>query len=149
MMPPGAGGAAPRRLGLGGGGGLAGHYGLRSALVRLAFVLLALAGGAGLALYVVLATLLPAHVYEDATPDAHGSDPRGVGRSDEPWQYRIGSHGDDRHRRNTVAFVMMVGGATFLLFNFGAFGWFRWGTWWPVVFIGAGLALVAVRFRRA
>ncbi len=145
------------RLFLGVCGGLAQHYGISSALVRLAFVLLALASGAGLALYAVLAMMLPDHHYGGETSGpAHRSldddaetAPQGARQPTEPWQYRASLSGAEHHRRNTVAFLLMAGGATFLLFNFGAFGWFRWGAWWPVLFIAFGMALVAVRFRRA
>ena len=145
------------RLMLGVCGGLAEYLNLDSVAVRLAFVVLGLAGGLGLAVYLALAMLLPRALDGDFDaarmwrPDIEeGHDPRPpVIRSDAALErYQVAaSHHDIASRRNTIALILVVVGAAGLLANFGAFGWFDWSRFWPLVFVGIGLALVAVRLR--
>ncbi len=145
------------RLALGVCGGVAEYFNLDSVAVRLAFVVLGLAGGLGLGIYLLLATFLPRAVPGDFDaarmwrPDiGSGDDPRPpVIRSGAALErYQVsGSHHELASRRNTIALVLVVIGAAGLLANFGAFGWFDWSRFWPLAFVGIGFALVAVRLR--
>ena len=145
------------RLALGVCGGLAAYFNLDSVAVRLAFVVLGLAGGLGLAIYLALATFLPRSIPGDFDaarmwrPDIDsGDDPKPpvIRNNAAPERYQeSASHQELASGRNTIALVLVVAGAAGLLANFGAFGWFDWSRFWPLIFVGIGLALVAVRLR--
>ena len=134
-------------------GGLAEHFEIDPVLVRLAFVLIGFAGGIGVVAYALLAVMMPVPDAGAAPVDPPLGSPirdpyaRGqIGR--EPIPYRA-SEVATASLRNTVALLMVVAGVAVFLANVGAFRWFNWGTFWPTVFIGIGLALVAVRFRKS
>jgi phage shock protein PspC (stress-responsive transcriptional regulator) len=145
------------RLALGVCGGLAEYFNLDSVVVRLAFVVLGLAGGLGLAIYLALSAFLPRATPGDFDaarmwrPDIDSGDaPRPpVIRSKAALErYQVSaSYRELASGRNTIALVLVVIGSAGLLANFGAFGWFDWSRFWPLAFVGIGFALVAVRLR--
>ena len=51
-------------------------------------------------------------------------------------------------RRATFGYFMVALGVVFLLSNLGAFRIVRWDLVWPLVFIGAGVLLLAQRIRQ-
>jgi phage shock protein PspC (stress-responsive transcriptional regulator) len=138
-------------------GGLAEYYNLDSVVVRLAFVVLGLAGGLGLAVYLVLAMFLPralsggfdtARMWRPDIDDGHDPRPPVIRTDASLERYQVATtHHDMASRRNTIALLLVLVGAAGLLANFGAFGWLDWSRFWPLVFVGIGFALVAVRLR--
>jgi phage shock protein C len=114
-------------------GGFAGYLGIDSTLVRIGWVVLALAGGLGVVLYILAAILMPAGVYQ-----------QGVATS------------EVRSRGNTagisVGVILVLIGGLWFLRNVGVFHWHSvaslfWGTLLPVVLIGAGLLLLLRKAR--
>jgi phage shock protein C len=103
-------------------GGLAHYFNIDPALVRLAFVVFALTGGAGVLLYIVLWIAVPVGEGTPAT-----------------------ALGDRGHEM--LATVLIAVGALWLLANFGAFSFIDWRFAWPLVLIAAGGALLLRRVR--
>lgn len=103
-------------------GGLAQYFSLDPALIRLAFVVFALAGGASVLLYIVLWIAVPI-----------GEGAPGV------------TFGDRGHEM--LATVLIAVGALWLLANLGAFTFIDWRFAWPLVLIAAGAALLVRRVR--
>ena len=111
-------------------GGIGEALGLDSNLVRVAFAILALASGVGVAIYLLMALLVPA---EHMT----GASPREV------------LHGNFANlletlpaRRKSLGVVLVAVGAVILLGHFGFFDWLTFERAIPLVLIVAGLALV-------
>lgn len=97
-------------------GGLAAYFKIDPVLVRLAFVVFTLAGGASIFLYVVLWIAVP--VGETASPITI-------------------THGTE-----TTALILIGIGVLWLLANLGAFRFVNWGVAWPLVLVALGAALL-------
>lgn len=134
--------------------GLAQHFAVDPLLVRLIFVLLALASGAGIVLYLLLWLFVP----EAGEPPRDG-DPVGAGlRSMEKDLRRIfGSGGGFTaatsqgppahpvHRGGLLFGVLLIAaGAALLAGTAGLLTWWSWTVMWPVLVIALGV-LVLVR----
>ena len=105
-------------------GGLAEYFGVDPVVVRLAFVAAALAGGASLVVYVVLAIVLP------------------TGSADESVLPRTTNGGA------VVGAALAVVGALLLAANLGWLGWIGWADRalsWPTLLIVLGAALLLRR----
>jgi phage shock protein C len=115
-------------------GGLAEYLGIDPVLVRLAFFVLFLASGIGLAIYLVLWLVLPTpsraqpaiRVMDESVPD----DPAKLKSRFSPAA--------------TVGVIMILFGAFFLLNQMGWTG----GIIWPIILIGAGLFYLIRRGRQ-
>jgi phage shock protein C len=103
-------------------GGLAQYFNVDPALVRLAFVLFALVGGASVLLYIVLWIAVPVGA---GTPTQGLSD-RG---------------------HEMLATVLIAIGALWLLANIGAFSFVNWRIGWPIVLIVVGATLLLRKVR--
>jgi phage shock protein C len=103
-------------------GGLAQYFNIDPALVRLAFVVFALVGGASVLLYIVLWIAVPVGTGVPAL-----------------------SLGDRGHEM--LATVLIAIGALWLLANIGAFSFIDWRIAWPLVLIAGGAALLFRRVR--
>ncbi len=101
--------------------GLAAYFKLDPVIVRLAFVLFALAGGASVLLYIVLWIAVPVG---DTVPAV--------------------SHGQTAE---TTAMILIGIGVLWLLANFGVFRFINWSLAWPMVLIALGVALLLRRSR--
>lgn len=102
--------------------GLAAYFRLDPALVRLAFVVFAIAGGASLLLYIVLWI---------AVPQAPAGTAMAVARP----------------VNNETAAVFLIGvGLVWLLANLGVFRFVNWSFVWPLALVALGAALL---FRRS
>ncbi len=102
-------------------GGLATYFKIDPVLVRLAFVVFALAGGASVLLYIVLWIAVP-----EGTPVAGVDTPS-----------FLGTRGSE-----TTAIVLIAIGVLWLIANLGAFTWINWSLMWPLVLIACGAALL-------
>ncbi len=101
-------------------GGLGDYFGIDPTVVRLAFVAAALAGGASVLAYVILALVLP---------EAEGEEP-----------------GPRTARSPAVAGIFLVAlGAILLAVNVGWFRWLEWQIVWPALLVALGLALMLRR----
>lgn len=132
--------------------GLGAHLGIDTNIVRILFVVLAVAPGVGVPLYLVLWLVLP----EDKAAPSRSSD-QYAGHAPEDLATRFRSiHSEIQGRAlsgNGVSLVvgtlLLVFGTAFLLRNLGV-AWIQWITseWvWPMLMILLGLAFL-VRWAR-
>ncbi len=148
------------RMLLGVAGGMARYFDLDPSIVRIVWALLALAGGAGILLYIVAAIVVPEEPQgwaassvtgeQDASgPGAAGSSggTSTTGGSGPAWGYRAGV---DRRERGggavVLGLVLVVLGAWFLLQRFVP--QIDSDLLWPVVLLLLGGALVVGSLRR-
>ena len=121
--------------------GLGEYFEIDPVWVRLAFVILALGGGAGFLIYIVLWILMPRHgTYPTvASPNASAFSEDGGSA--------LGEVSSRRQRSPEVIFggILVVVGLVFLLQNVGWLWWMRWGLAWPVLLILIGIGLLARR----
>lgn len=134
-------------------GGLGRHLDIDPVLVRLFFVLLALANGIGVLLYIGLWIVMPSGV--DVARDADG---RGLAVQDEGGgsgeQERRVVPAEPRSERNPqsatiIGAALILVGLLVMLNNLG-FSWLRWLNFdvlWPLLLVVAGAALIWRRVR--
>jgi phage shock protein C len=139
-------------------GGLAEYFHVDSALVRVIFVLIALAtGGVAIVAYVVMAIVVPHEgTPPTATPDEtikqNVEDMRDAAESI-AGGLKAGLKAEHlarpAHRQGFIAgAILIVLGILFLLVNFGLVRWLSWDRLWPVFLIAIGALLVASMLRR-
>ncbi len=129
-------------------GGLAEYFGFDPTLVRLVFVLLALAGGTGILVYIVLWIIMPRRPQAEA---------RGVvGDNIEDIKKRLmelqgeakaavtGEKAEEWKRGSGfwLGVVLAALGLLLLLSNLDIVRWWRWAILWPIALILLGLLLV-------
>ena len=125
------------RLFLGVAGGLAEWLDVDPSLVRLAFVLFSLAGGAGLVVYIAMAVFVPER--PAGVPIRPGVAMTGDAANRPPGEARLGARGDGRGA--LVFGVLLVAvGAWFLLRK--AIPGLDLENWWPVLLIVIGVVLL-------
>ena len=100
-------------------GGLAAYFKIDPAIVRLAFIVFALAGGASVLLYIVLWLAVPLGETAAAAVATRGGE--------------------------VTAIALVAIGLVWLLANFGAFRFVNWSIGWPLVLIAVGAALLLRR----
>jgi phage shock protein PspC (stress-responsive transcriptional regulator)/uncharacterized integral membrane protein len=134
-------------------GGLGAYLAIDPVLIRLFFVLLTLAGGSGVLIYLLLWLLIPADVAGELTADATRS-------GAEEFATRARSLGDEMRtsiqNRNPqtvllIGAVLVVLGVLFLVQNLHI-GWLYWlnaGVLWPLLLIAGGAALIWRRTKGA
>ena len=108
-------------------GGLAAYFRIDPVLVRLAFVVFALAGGASVLLYIVLWIAVPVG---QTVPMAETTTFFGLRGSE------------------TTAIVLIAIGALWLLANIGVFSVINWSLAWPVLLVALGAAMLLRGVRR-
>lgn len=105
--------------------GLADYFGIDPILVRLAFVVITFAGGAGVLAYIILwIVMTPAPLGTPARPVAVGPTSQGP--------FWLGA-------------VLIALGALFLLGNSGLFAWWNWTLFWPLALIALGMLILSHR----
>ncbi len=126
--------------------GIAEYTGIDPVLIRLAFVLGAMAGFTGVVIYIVLAIVMPA---QDASPEPAQSGDAMDGSVSPPASHTARSRQGRLTGTQVTGLVVIVFGVMFLMLNLGIFSWLDWGVIWPVGLIVVGLTLMAGRLRRA
>lgn len=122
-------------------GGLGAYFSVDPVLFRVAFVVLALAGGGGIVLYLLLALVVPSERAPHAGPREtmqQGIDDIG----ERAREVTGGSHGREGRRRNTAGVLLIVLGGLLLVHQAGAFAWLDSGVAWALLLIGAGAWLL-------
>lgn len=129
-------------------GGLAEYFNLDPTLVRLVFVLLALAGGAGLLVYIILWIIMPRHSQLEAREVVgeniadikkrlveleSGVKTAVTGEKAEEWK---------RSASFWLGVVLVALGLIFLFSSLDIMRWWRWAVLWPVILILLGVLLV-------
>lgn len=118
-------------------GGLADYLGIDPVLVRLAFVVLLLASGIGLVIYLILWVVMPSES-RSSEEDLIVITPEMTNPAEYKAQLRIGPAG-------TVGVILILFGGFFLL---NQVGWVS-GAFWPIVLIGAGIYFLVRRARQS
>jgi len=128
------------RLFLGVAGGLAEWFDVDPSIVRIAFVLFSLAGGAGFIIYIAMAILVPERppgvaarpgVVLSGEPPAPGSGP--------PPAFEARPRGDNRGAL-IFGILLIIVGAWFLLRR--VFPALEFDNWWPILLISIGVVLL-------
>jgi phage shock protein C len=104
-------------------GGLAQYFKVDPALVRILFLVFALAGGASIVLYIVLWIAVPQDNGAAVAATSHAGN-------------------------ETVAVVLISIGALWLLANIGALSFIEWRFAWPIALVALGVLLLSRRFVR-
>ena len=116
-------------------GGVAAYLGIDSVFIRLAFVLLVLASGIGIAIYFIMWIVMPrestvaasdAVVMQDNIKDLKETVSFGAGKVSKPA---------------TIGLIMIMLGAYFMLAQLEALSWMS-GVIFPLLIIGAGIFLL-------
>ncbi|HET7768923.1 MAG TPA: PspC domain-containing protein [Chloroflexota bacterium] len=114
-------------------GGLGEYFGIDPVLVRLAFVLTTLAGGAGVLAYLIMLIAVPCADAADAGENAYTP---------------IGDRA--RWEGKQIAAIGLMGvGALLLLGNLGWLSWLRGELVWPVLLMALGAAILLSRRSQA
>lgn len=124
-------------------GGLGHYLGIDPTIIRLLFVLLALANGAGVLIYILMMIVVPEN------PDEMPLELRVEGENDlgeriRAWSNEIGESGPGARNAIFIGGFLILLGILFLLRNFDIFPfrWFNLGTLWPLLIIAAGIAML-------
>jgi phage shock protein C len=141
-------------------GGIAEYLAVDATLVRVAFVVMALVGGAGLLAYIVLLILMPqpgqpAPFTKAAAPDTStdATARMGTDSTASPQATAVtpvdpaARQAEAERRRTAVGYLLIALGVVFLLSNAGAFRLVQWNYVWPIVLIGLGVLFLVQRVR--
>ncbi|MBI4294743.1 MAG: PspC domain-containing protein [Chloroflexi bacterium] len=143
-------------------GGLGQYFNIDPVLVRVVFVLLALANGIGIIAYIVLLIIVPMegstaakaeHVVKENIKEVADTAVDIGGRirdalRPEPKEGEKQPPTVDRGRY-IAGIVLVLVGLLVLLSNFHLLWWFAWGKLWPLILVVIGLAIIASRARRS
>lgn len=143
-------------------GGLGEYFGVDPVIVRVIFVIVALAtGGAAILAYIILTIVVPLESSKATTPEEAvrenveemketasewGREIRSTlaGEKDESEEAAKARH----RRRNILGILLIVIGLLFLLGSFKLFWWFHWGTLWPLILVAIGILIILSARRR-
>jgi len=127
-------------------GGLGRYFNIDPVFVRIAFILLTLADGFGLLLYLILLIFVPEE------PGEHVEVDRGekikefasrVGQEAKSWTEGVRSNknwlGD---KRNVIGLIIIIFGLILLINQLFAWSWFKWHLFWPLIIVIIGLYLI-------
>jgi phage shock protein PspC (stress-responsive transcriptional regulator) len=137
-------------------GGLAKYFGVDSSIMRIIVVVLALATGIGILVYLLMAFIVP---LEGSTKTAPGDVVRenvdeirdtatGIGKdvrdafAPRPAEEPRSTDQARTRRRNTFGLILICLGMIILFATLGVFRWNVWAVLWPVVLIAAGVVIL-------
>jgi phage shock protein PspC (stress-responsive transcriptional regulator) len=138
-------------------GGIAEYLQIDPTIVRVFFVIATLmTAGLGFLGYLVLLVMMPLpgkaapfvtnNASATTAAEPASSDPEATVIA--PPVVRVEDPASAERRRATFGYFLVALGVVFLLANLGAFRIVRWELVWPLVFVGAGVLLLAQRVRR-
>jgi phage shock protein C len=104
--------------------GLADYFAIDPILVRLAFVVITFAGGAGVLVYIILWIVM--------TPAPLGTPAQPVAAAIGQGPFWLGA-------------VLVALGALFLIGNTGILWWWNWSLFWPLALIALGALILSRR----
>jgi phage shock protein C len=116
-------------------GGLGEYFGVDAVLVRIAFVVLVFAGGAGILAYGLAWIFIPEE------PASSGADPEST------LDRAVDAFGDDRRRGAVVLGLVFVALGILFLLDITLPDFLSWSYLWPIALIAVGIAIV-LRARR-
>jgi phage shock protein C len=141
-------------------GGLAKYLDLDPIIIRLAFVFITLAGGAGILAYIIMAIIVPLEGSGSATAEETvkqnvteirdtanqlGKDLRATFSG----ETRVTEDTAQRGRRlTTLGIIIIALGIILLLSNLNLFWWFNWRYFWPGILILIGIFIIVRALRK-
>ena len=128
-------------------GGLGEYLDIDSTLVRVGFVLLCIAGGSGLLIYIILAVIMPS-VRQDEKGGIEEMSEEDVSEDVVPTTRKQRGRRERPRERAAIGIILMVIGGLILLANLDLLRWVDWGIVWAVGLIALGLVLIGGRWRR-
>lgn len=131
-------------------GGLGHYLGLDPVLIRILFVLLALADGVGVVIYFLMMIVVPENIEEAPPDETRGSGSANLAERVDAWSQEIGREGVGARNALFIGGFLILLGLLFLLRNFDVFlfRWFDLDTLWPLLIIAAGVAMLMRYYRR-
>ena len=134
-------------------GGLANYFDMDPTIVRIIFVLLALANGAGILIYIIMTIVVPLAGSKVATSKEvikenveeikeTASDLGQEIRS--TFEKTDGEESSDKihRRRNMLGFALIIIGVIIMLSTLNLLHWLSWGYIWPAIIIAVGLVII-------
>ena len=138
-------------------GGIAEYLQIDPTLVRVFFVIATvMTAGLGFLGYLMLLVMMPlpgkpAPFVTRSAPNSATEPASSIADTTRPTPPSVVQVEDPltaERRRATFGYFLVALGVVFLLANVGAFRIVRWDLVWPLVFVGAGVLLLAQRVRR-
>lgn len=124
-------------------GGLGEFFGIDPSLVRLLFVLIIIFGGSGILLYIVLWIILPTESeVKGSTEDHIKANVEEIRNKAESFASGLKTEKSANDNKAWWGVFVLIIGLLFLFSNFGFFGFFNWGKFWPVILIVFGVFLL-------
>jgi phage shock protein C len=127
-------------------GGIAKALNIDPVIPRLVFIVLTIAGGGGLLIYIILWIAVPQEDYMFNPYQSQSNPPENEVNTDQPQEpapaeYKI----PKRHNGNLLAGVILITiGVIFLIHRF--IDWLDFGQLWPILLVVAGIVLLANAF---
>lgn len=127
-------------------GGLGEFFAIDPVIMRILFVVLALADGIGILVYVIMWLIVPTQTSTSANPtDTINENAKQMGEEIETFAHKLEekiqnqeSEQDTTNETNWFGIALVVIGIWFLLENFGFGLHINLGRLWPVILIAAG-----------
>lgn len=131
-------------------GGLGEYFDIDPVLIRALFVLVTLAGGSGLVLYLILWIIIPSEENKDADFEKnikHNVEDIKSKAKTVASEFKIARKAEKKRddSRFLLALFIIFLGVIFLLNNFGFYGFFDFGKIWPVFIILFGIIVLLRR----
>lgn len=125
-------------------GGLGDFFNVDPSLIRLIFVLIALFGGGGVLLYIILWLIIPTQSsISEITHDSIKKNADEIKDSAQKFADRMKINTTKANSRTLFGVITLILGVMFLLGNFGLFEFFHFAKLWPLVLVIIGLAFLA------
>ena len=135
-------------------GGLGKYFDIDPLIFRIIFVLLAVGGGAGVLIYIIMALIVPMEPVEGA-PSTHPGDAK-ERINQFAQEVREGAHNFANEMKSsrewrgqvhhsTAGIIIIVVGILLLLNNIFPQHWWRWNIFWPAAIILLGIFIITKR----
>lgn len=112
-------------------GGIAEYFNVDPTWIRLVFVFMALAGGSGFLIYLILALVMPKNP-EEVNSEKTETLPRDAAEL-----------GKIDRRRNVIGLIIIIIGILAFFNKFVSISWIDWDFLWPVIIILIGVSIIA------
>lgn len=133
-------------------GGLGEYFNVDPTIIRILFVLMAVFGGSGFIIYIVLWLIIPTKSNSQNSQDAIRSNIEDMKSTTTSFAHSLQKgeitkgkqslRSDDLNSRYWWAIIIIVVGFLFLMRNYGLLGGIEFNKLWPLVLIIFGLAII-------
>jgi phage shock protein C len=134
-------------------GGLGKYFGIDPLIFRILFVLIALGGGAGVLIYIIMAIIVPLEPVEGSASALTGDAKERINQF--AHEVRQGAQnlakeiktnrGYKDRRHGALGLIIIVIGILLLLNNIFPQKWWHWNIFWPVAIILVGVLIISRR----